>query len=131
MKRFGLVLTIAAAGLLVSCQAVCACLYEPPGEIVYGRVESATGSGIPTAVVLYRLALDTVCVFGDLASRGGEIDVGAEGRFRAVVYSDLGRLQCLELSAFDPASGEADTTSILIFVDFAHPDSTGVVLRLP
>lgn len=128
--RFGLVLTIATAGLLVSCQAVCACVYPPPSEIVYGRVESAAGAGIPTAVVLYQVALDTVCAF-DVALPHGEIDVQAEGRFHAVLFSHFGRLQCLELSAFDPASGEADTTSILIFVDFANPDSTGVVLRLP
>ncbi len=100
-------------------------------ETVYGRVESATGSGIPTAVVLYRLALDTACAFDDLAPRG-EIDVGAEGRFRDAIYGDYraGR-RCLELRAFDPAAGKADTTSILIFVDFTNPDSTGVVLRLP
>ena len=100
-------------------------------ETVYGRVESATGSAIPTAVVLYRLGLDTTCVFDDLARRG-EIDVGAEGRFHDAIYGDFEpRLQCLELLAFDPAAGKADTTSLLIFVDFANPDSTGAVLRLP
>jgi len=83
-------------------------------------------------VVLYRLALDTVCVYDDLSSRWGEIDVGAEGRFHDAIYVgyDAGRM-CLELRAFDPAAGKADTTAILIFVDFANPDSTGVVLRLP
>ena len=97
---------------------------------MYGRVESATGNGIPTAVVLYRLA-DTVCVTDDPA-QAGEIDVRAEGRFRDAIYGDYraGR-QCLELRAFDPATGKADTTSVLLFVDFANPDSTGVVLRLP
>jgi len=98
--------------------------------IVYGRVESAQGIGIPTAVVLYRLAFDTVCVFStDLAH--GEFDVSAEGRFRGEIYSDRTPPQCLELRAFDPAVGKTDTTSILILADFASPDSTGVVLRLP
>jgi hypothetical protein len=100
-------------------------------EIVYGRVESATGSGIPTAVVLYRLALDTACVIDDQAP-AGEIDVGAEGRFHDAIYGDFRtQPQCLQLRAFDPAAGKADTVTILAFVDFANPDSTGVVLRLP
>jgi len=101
-------------------------------ELVYGRVESATGTGIPTAVVLYRLGPDTVCILDD-QTRSGEIDVRAEGRFRDAIYGGghPAGLQCLELRAFDPAAGEADTVSILIFVDFASPDSTGVVLRLP
>jgi len=98
--------------------------------IVYGRVESAQGIGIPTAVVLYRLAFDTICVFStDLPH--GEFDVSAEGRFRGEIYSDRTPHQCLELRAFDPAVGKTDTTSILILADFASPDSTGVVLRLP
>jgi hypothetical protein len=127
--RVALVLTIAAAGLLVSCEGVCGCLAPPPMELVYGRVESATGTGIPTAVVLYRVAMDTVCVF-DTAFEG-EIDVHTEGRFRDVVLGHEYRLLCLELRAFDPASGQADTVSLLILADFANPDSTGVVLRLP
>jgi hypothetical protein len=129
--RRAVVVLITSVGLLVSCEGpVCACLGPPPLEIVYGRVESAAGTGIPTAVVLYRLASDTACVFDDQAPHG-EIDVGANGRFRSEV-SSYGPLQeCLELRAFDPATGEADTVSILTFVDFANPDSTGVVLRLP
>ena len=118
-----------ATGLLASCEAVCACTFPQPSEIVYGRVESATGSGIPTAVVLYRLAPDTACVF-DQASPG-EIDVGANGRFRSEVFSFGPPQECLELRAFDPAVGKTDTVSTLTFVDFANPDSTGVVLRLP
>ena len=100
-------------------------------EIVYGSVQSATGTGIPTAVVLSRLAPDTVCVFDDQAQHG-EIDVGAEGRFRAAIYSfETPKRECLELRAFDPAVGKTDTVSVLIFVDFANPDSTGIMLRLP
>src|SRR6476646_5792960 len=104
MRRFSLAVVISSA-LLVSCDGpVCACLPPPPTMIVYGRVESAQGIGIPTAVVLYRLAFDTVCVFStDLPH--GEFDVSAVGK--------------------------TDTTSILILADFASPDSTGVVLRLP
>jgi len=129
MRPAVLALTI-AVGFLIGCEAVCACSFPLPSEIVYGRVESATGTGIPTAVVLYTLARDTVCTLDDLALQTGEIDVGAEGRFHSEVYGGSGR-QCLELRAFDPAAGKADTVSILIFVDFANPDSTGVVLRLP
>jgi hypothetical protein len=110
---------------------VCACTPPRQTENVYGRVESATGSGIPTAVVLYRLALDTSCVMDDLAP-AGEIDVGVEGRFHDAIYGDFTtQPQCLQLRAFDPAAGKADTVTILTFVDFANPDSTGVVLRLP
>ena len=129
MRPAGFALTI-AAGLLGSCEALCACVDPLPSEVVYGRVESTAGSSIPTAVVLYRLALDTACVFDDQASRG-EIDVGANGRFRSEVFSLGPPHECLELRAFDPATGKADTTSVLIFVDFARSDSTGVVLRLP
>jgi hypothetical protein len=60
------------------------------------------------------------------------MDVGAEGRFHDVISSNVGpQIQCLELRAFDPAAGQTDTTSVLILADFASPDSTGVVLRLP
>jgi len=127
--RFALVLTI-AAGLLVSCESVCACSPPQASEVVYGRVESAAGAGIPTAVVLYQVALDSVCAF-DVALPHGEIDVGAEGRFHGEIYGISYRLQCLELRAFDPASGKVDTASVLILADFSRPDSTGVVLRLP
>lgn len=129
--RVALVLTIAVS-LLASCEtSVCACSPPLPTEVVYGRVESAAGVGIPTAVVLYRLALDTQCGFDDLAP-AGEIDVRAEGRFRDVIYGDFSvQPQCLELLAFDPGAGQTDTVSILTFVDFDNPDSTGVVLRLP
>lgn len=132
LKRAVLAVSFATAGLLVSCEGVCGCLAPPPMELVYGRVESAAGTGIPTAVVLYRLAPDTVCILDD-QTRSGEIDVRAEGRFRDAIYSGghAAGLQCLELRAFDPAAGKADTVSILIFVDFGTPDSTGVVLRLP
>lgn len=131
LRRAGLPLALAAAGLLASCESVCGCLVPPPGEVVYGRVESAAGIGIPTAMLLYQLALDTSCVFDDLTQRG-EIDVRAEGRFRDQIYGDYdAHVQCLELRAFDPASGQADTVSMLIFADFSNPDSTGVVLRLP
>lgn len=110
---------------------MCGCLAPPNTEVVYGSVESPTHTGIPTAVVLYRVALDTVCVFDD-ALPHGEIDVQAEGRFRGEIYSfGAPGLECLELRAFDPAVGKTDTTSILILADFAKPDSTGVVLRLP
>lgn len=130
MRRLAFMLTIAGAGLLASCEAICACSFPPPGEIVYGRVESSTGVGIPTAVVLYRIAVDTVCAF-DVDPPSGELDVRAEGRFRDEIYSFRPQVQCLELRAFDPAVGKTDTTSILILADFASPDSTGVVLRLP
>lgn len=130
--RLGFVLTIAAAGVLVSCEAVCACPPALPTEVVYGRVESAGGSGIPTAVVLYRLALDPVCVFDAPGLPHGEIDVQAAGQFRGEIYGGFSTgVQCLELRAFDPAAGKADTVSVLILADFASPDSTGVVLRLP
>ena len=130
MRPAVLALTI-AVGFLVSCEAVCACSFPPPDELVYGRVESATGTGIPTAVVLYRLAVDTACAFNDMTTLG-EIDVGAGGRFADRIYGAYdARVQCLELRAFDPAAGEADTVSILVFANFANPDSTGVVLRLP
>lgn len=130
--RFALVLTIAAGGVLLSCEPVCGCTPALPTEVVYGRVESAGGSGIPTAVVLYRLALDPVCVFDDLGLPHGEIDVQAGGQFRAEVYGGFSTgVQCLELRAFDPAAGKADTASVLVLADFASPDSTGVVLRLP
>lgn len=86
---------------------------------------------MPTAVVIDRVAFDTACVF-DLPTSFGEIDVGAGGRFRGEITGnpDPG-VQCLELRAFDPATGKADTVSILTLVDFTNPDSTGVVLRLP
>lgn len=131
MQRAVFALTV-AAGLLASCgTAVCACFPPPATEVVYGSVESATGTGIPTAVVLYRLALDTVCIFDDLTPHG-EIDVRTEGRFREAIYSfETPERECLELRAFDPAVGKTDTASILTVVDFASPDSTGVVLRLP
>lgn len=96
---------------------------------MYGRVEAATGIGVPTAVVLYRIAIDTVCVFDEGSQ--GEIDVRAEGWFRGELYGVGDRLRCLELRAFDPAAGQTDTTSILILADFANSDSIGVVLRLP
>lgn len=130
MRQLAVTLVI-AGGLVASCKGVCACLPPQPGEIVYGTVESGSGTGIPTAVVLYRLAFDTTCVF-DLPAGFGEIDVGAEGRFHQEIYGDFDPgVQCLELRAFDPATGKADTVSSLMFVDFANPDSTGVVLRLP
>ena len=129
MRRFAVTLII-AGGLFTSCRAVCACLTPPDTEIVYGSVESATGAGVPTAVVVYRLAIDTLCVFdSDLPT--GEIDVGGEGRFRGEIYSFGEPKHCLELRAFDPAAGKTDTATILTFPDFANPDSTGVVLRLP
>jgi hypothetical protein len=119
-----------AAGLFGGCEAVCGCPPEFVGEeVVYGRVESATGSGIPTAVVLYRFTGDVCAPESPLPF--GEIDVGADGQFRDVIYSSGARQKCLELRAFDPASGQADTVSTLVFVDFNSPDSTGVVLRLP
>ena len=122
-------LSVVAAGLLMSCEAVCGCSFPQPVEVVYGRVESSTGTGVSTAVMLYRLALDTACVVDDLPP--GEIDVGSEGRFRGEVYQFGQPVTCLELRAFDPAAGKTDTVSILLFVDFHSPDSTGVVLRLP
>lgn len=131
LRRSVLALSVAGVGLLASCEAVCGCSYPPPSEVVYGRVESAAGTGVPTAVMLYRLALDTACVFDDPAVQHGEIDVGMQGRFRGEVASFGQPITCLELRAFDPAVGKADTVSILILVDFANPDSTGVVLRLP
>ena len=103
----------------------------PPREIVYGRVESATGTGVPTAVVLYRVAVDTICVFDDIPRPPGEIDVHADGRFHGEILGEDYEIECVELRAFDPATGKADTASILILADFAKPDSTGVVLRLP
>src|SRR5688572_16257226 len=105
LRRAVLPLALAAAGLLASCEGVCGCLSPPPTEVVYGRVESATGNGIATAVVLYRLTSDTACVL-DMAFSQGEIDVKAEGRFRGEVEGSDLRLQCLELRAFDPAIGE-------------------------
>ena len=127
MGRLGLVLAV-ATGLLASCKAVCACSF-PPAEIVYGRVESASGAGIPTAVVLYRLAIDTACAFDSIPS--GELDVGAGGKFRGEIYAAGEPAHCLELSAFDPAIGKPDTASALILTNFADSDSIGVVLRLP
>jgi hypothetical protein len=131
MRRFAVTLVI-AGGLLASCEAVCGCTPPQQRAIVYGRVESATGVGIPTAVVLYRLAIDPVCVF-DLDLPAGELDVGAGGKFRGEIYSfgELAEAHCLELRAFDPAVGKADTVSSFTLVDFANRDSTGVVLRLP
>jgi hypothetical protein len=126
MGHVGLAMTI-ALGLLVSCESVCACSPPRPSEVVYGRVESAAGTGIPTAVVLYRLAIDTVCVF-DAQADHGEIDVGTGGKFRGEIAGDF-RPVCLELRAFDPAAGKSDTVSALTLLDFA--DSTGIVLRLP
>jgi len=97
---------------------------------VYGRVESGNGTRIPTAVVLYRIAVDTACVFSaDLP--GGEFDVGAQGYFRGEVYRSSRSLACLELRAFDPAIGKPDTATSLILTDFNSSDSIGVVLRLP
>lgn len=130
MRQLAVALVI-AGGLVASCKSVCACFPPQPGETVYGTVESASGAGIPTAVVVYRLAFDTVCVF-DMPAGFGEIDVGAQGRFRQVIFGNFDPgVQCLELRAFDPAAGKADTVSSLTLVDFANPDSTGVVLRLP
>ena len=115
----------------MSCEGVCGCPpLMPPAKVVYGRVESTNGVGIPTAVVLYRLAIDTACVF-DADLPAGELDVGAEGRFRGEIYSSRESARCLELRAFDPAIGKPDTASILLLSDFANSDSTGVVLRLP
>ena len=129
MRRFALIVFV-GCGLLASCESVCGCPPAlPPSKVVYGRVEAATGIGVPTAVVLYRIAFDTVCVFDEGSQ--GEIDVRAEGWFRGEVYPTGNRLQCLELRAFDPAAGETDTTSILLLADFANYDSIGVVLRLP
>jgi hypothetical protein len=130
VPRAVFVLSITAVGLLASCEAVCGCLAPPPREIVYGSVESATGTGIPTAVVLYRIAIDSVCVF-DAALPDGEIDVRAEGRFRQEVYGLAYRIECLELRAFDPATGKTDTLTVRLLADFGKPDSTGVMLRLP
>jgi hypothetical protein len=117
-----------AAGLLSGCEAVCACPPAIFGEVVYGRVESANGAGIPSAVVDYRVAVDTLCVFNNPIVP--EIVANAQGRFRQEIYSAWSGVHCLELRAYDPAS-QIDTVSILIFADFANPDSTGVVLRLP
>ena len=128
--RFLVVIVLVGCGLLASCEGVCGCPPAlPPSKIVYGRVEAATGTGVPTAVVLYRLAIDTVCLF-DQGSEG-EIDVRAEGWFRGEIYTYGSQLQCLELRAFDPAAGQTDTTSTLLLADFATYDSIGVVLRLP
>lgn len=127
MTRTACLLVIAVAGLLVSCESVCGCPPAlPPVKVIYGRVETAAAVGVPTAVVLYRFAIDTDCVFGVFPE--GEIDVGAGGRFRGEVY-ETGR--CLELRAFDPAAGQTDTASTLILTDFANSDSVGAVLRLP
>jgi len=133
MRRSLFLLVVVSAGLLMSCEAVCGCPpLMPPAEVVYGRVESASGSGIPTAVVLTRLAFDTACVFDTPGTSIGEIDVGAEGRFHDQIYGRFEpEVQCLELRAFDPAAGKADTVSALTLVDFTNPDSTEVVLRLP
>ena len=132
MPRSFFLFAVATAGLLISCKGACGCPpLLPPGKIVYGRVESATGSGVPTAVVQDRLAFDSACVF-DLPTAFGEIDVGVGGRFRGEIYGNYDPgVQCLELRAFDPATGKADTVSILTLVDFTNSDSTGVVLRLP
>ena len=129
LRRLLTPVCIAIGGLIASCKGVCGCLAPPPMELVYGRVESATGSGVPTAVVLYHVALDTACVFD--SSFSGEIDVGAAGRFHETVLGHEYQPLCLELRAFDPAVGEPDTVSMLILADFGNPDSTGVVLRLP
>ena len=127
VKHFSLVLPTAAAGLLLSCEPVCACVYPPPSEIVYGSVESSAGAGVPSAVINYRRGMDSVCVFDSFR---GEILANSQGRFRGEVFSFTESYACLELRAYDPAS-KIDTVSILLFVDFAAPDSTGVVLRLP
>jgi hypothetical protein len=128
MTRPAFLLGIAVAGLLVSCESVCGCPPElPPAKVIYGRVETAAGIGVPTAVVLYRFAIDTNCAFDD-GGPAGEIDVGAGGWFRGEVY-ETGK--CLELRAFDPAAGKTDTTFSLLLTDFANSDSVGAVLRLP
>jgi hypothetical protein len=128
MTRPAFLLVIAVAGLLVSCESVCGCPPAlPPAKVIYGRVETAAGIGVPTAIVLYRFAIDTDCVFDDEHPEG-EIDVGAGGWFRGEVYATG---KCLELLAFDPAVGKTDTTSSLILTDFANSDSVGAVLRLP
>jgi hypothetical protein len=130
MWRAVVALSIAASGVLASCEAVCACPPSMTSEVVYGRVEAATGAGIPSAVINYRITIDTLCAFGEFGPNG-EILADAQGRFHDVIYSfHAPRVQCLELQAYDPAS-KTDTVSILLFADFASPDSTGVVLRLP
>ena len=130
MRRVSVILVI-AGGLFASCKAVCACLPPPPTEIVYGTVQSASGAGVPTAVILYQLAFDTACVF-DFPAGSGEIDVGAGGQFHQQIYGNFDpSRQCLELRAFDPATGKTDTLTIRIIVDFTNPDSTGLMLRLP
>jgi len=129
--RYCALVVLVASGLLASCESVCGCPPAlPPSTVVYGRVESGDGVGIPTAVVLYRIAVDTACVFSDDLPNG-EFDVGGQGYFRGEVYRSSQSLACLELRAFDPAIGKPDTTSSLILTDFNSSDSIGVVLRLP
>jgi hypothetical protein len=128
MPRAVSVLSVAAAGLIVGCEAVCGCPPYVWRKSLYGRVESSVGTGIPSAIINHRLAADTACVFGESF---GEIHANPQGRFRSELYSHFGpEVQCLELRAYDPAS-KADTVSTFIMVDFASRDSTGVVLRLP
>jgi len=130
MRRCAVTLII-AGGLLASCESVCGCPpVLPPSTVVYGWVESGDGTGIPTAVVLYRIALDRTCVFSDDLP-GGEFDVGTHGYFRGEVFRSSQALACLELRAFDPAIGKPDTATSLILTDFNSSDSIGVVLRLP
>ena len=121
-------LAVAAAGLVLGCEAVCGCPPYVWRKTLYGRVESSAGSGIPSAVINYRLSADTGCVFGEPIR---EILANAQGRFRSELFSDMGpELLCLELRAYDPAS-KADTVSTFILADFASSDSIGLVLRLP
>ena len=121
-------LSVAAAGLAFGCEAVCGCPPYVWTKTLYGRVESSAGTGIASAVINYRLAADTGCVFREPI---GEILANAQGRFRNELYNHSGpEVLCLELRAYDPAS-KTDTVSTFVMVDFGNRDSTGVVLRLP
>lgn len=132
----------ALAGLLacVPTEPMCAC---PPARthfVVFGEVRQA-GAGVGDARLRVTAArpngaspCDTARGPEELAS---EVRAGADGRFRADVYSVFGSgLRCLRVAARAGPAGARDSAAIEgLLVRFRHqgerPDSLGLILTLP